>query len=177
MASVAPLREETGEEQSSYILYRGGAGMHNTTFIKVAFFDLGGTLIGNNRDWIVGAQNTLVKLRAKHIRLGIISNTDKLSRPEILALLPPDFDMSLFERNLVLFSSEVKVKKPDPHIFLLAIERARVTASECLFCTEERDHITAANHVGMQTVKVRKLPNSDIGELSEKLTTAGMLPV
>ena len=41
------------------------------------------------------------------------------------------------------------LKKPDPHIFLLAIERARVNTSECLFCTEERDHISAANQGGM----------------------------
>ena len=151
--------------------------MHNSTFIRVAFFDLGGTLIGNNKDWISGAQNALAKLGAKQIRLGIISNTGNLSRPKILALLPTDFDMGLFESKLVVFSSEVHVEKPDPKIFLFAIKQASVKPGECLFCTEEIAHILAAQHVGMQTVRVQKPPHSDIGKIVEKLTAAGMLPV
>jgi len=151
--------------------------MPNTTFIKAAFFDLGGTLIGNNRDWLAGAQNALTTLRAKQIRLGIISNTGHLSRPQIRALLPPDFDLGLFESNLVVFSSEVHVEKPDPNIFLLAIKQASVKPDECLFCTEEIAHIVAAQHVGMQTVRVQPPPHSSIGKIVEKLTAAGMLPV
>ena len=41
--------------------------MENTPFIKVTFFDLGGMLIDNNRDWIAGAQDALAQLRAKYI--------------------------------------------------------------------------------------------------------------
>gem|GEM_PF-3792651 len=42
-------------------------------FVRTAFFDLGGTLVGDQRTWIPGAKDTLAKLRARHIRLGIIS--------------------------------------------------------------------------------------------------------
>ena len=148
--------------------------MNITASIKVVFFDLGGTLVGNKRDWIPGAQDTLCKIRHMGIRLGLISNTKDLSRPEILEILPKDFNMSLFENELVIFSSEVHVEKPDPQIFKLAIKRADVKPSECLFCTEELPHILAATQEGMQTSLLQKSSNSDIGNLVERLMPAGL---
>ena len=137
--------------------------------IKVAFFDLGGTLVKGEREWIPGAQDTLSKMWENGIRLGLISNTKDLSRPEIMDLLPRDFDMSLFEDQLVIFSSEVHIEKPDPKIFQLAINRANVKSSECLFCTEDLAHIVAAKQEGMQTVLLQKPPDSDTGKLILKL--------
>jgi len=150
--------------------------MSDTSFIKVAFFDLGGTLVGNNKDWIPGAQGTLTTLSEKQIRLGLISNTGNLLRPAILDLLPGDFDLCIFEEELIIFSSEVHVAKPDPEIFRLAIQRASVKPTECLFCTEELSHILVAQQERMQTVSVRKSPDSDIGELIGKLVGRGLLP-
>ena len=144
--------------------------------IKTAFFDLGGTLLGDQRTWVPGAKDTLAKLRARHIRLGIISNTAKLERSQILALLPEDFDLVQFETNLIIFSSEVHLEKPSPKIFQLAVKKAGMKSDECLFCTEEHDHILAATHVGMQTFEVQKPPKSDIGQLIGKLVKAGLLP-
>ncbi len=148
--------------------------MNIMAFIKIAFFDLGGTLVGDKRDWIPGAQDTLSKMRQMGILLGLISNTKDLSRPEILEILPEDFNMGLFENELVIFSSEVHVEKPDPQIFKLAIKRTGVNPSECLFCTEELPHILAAKQEGMQTALLQKPPNSDIGKLVERLTSADL---
>jgi len=108
--------------------------------------------------------------------LGLISNTDDLSRPAIINLLPEDFDLGLFDEELVIFSSEVHVAKPSPEIFRLAIGRTDVSPSECLFCTEELSHVMAAKQEKMQTVIVRKPTDSDIGELVDKLTVLGLLP-
>ena len=149
--------------------------MDTTARIQVAFFDVGGTLVGNSRDWIPEAQGTLDALREKGVRLGLISNTGDLSRPAILNLLPVDFDLGLFDDELILFSSEVNIAKPDPAIFQLAIMRAKVSARQCLFCTEEASHVLAAEQEGMHTITVRKPPNSDIGELVAKLTASGLL--
>ncbi len=149
--------------------------MNIITFIKVAFFDLGRTLVGDKSDWIPGAKDTLSRMLERGIRLGIISNTKNLSRPEILKLLPEDFDITLFENELVIFSSEVHVEKPDPKIFKSAIKRAGVEPAECLFCTEELSHILAAKQEGMQTALLQPPPNSDIGELIERLTSEGLL--
>jgi FMN phosphatase YigB (HAD superfamily) len=137
----------------------------NIPLIKVVFFDLGGTLVGNNRDWIPGAQSTLTKLNEKQILLGLISNTGDLRRPAILDLLPEDFDISIFKEELVIFSSEVHVAKPDPAIFRLALQRVGIKPTECLFCTEELSHILVAQQEGMQTVSIRKPPESNIEEL------------
>jgi FMN phosphatase YigB (HAD superfamily) len=143
--------------------------------IKVAFFDLGGTLVGANRDWIPGAKETLFKIRGRNIRLGLISNTAALSRPQILELLPEDFDITLFEKELIIFSSEVNIEKPDPQIFRLAIQRTHVEPGKCLFCTEEAPHILTAQQEGMLTALVKKPPDSDIGTLVERLTAEGLL--
>lgn len=151
--------------------------MSNSGFIRVAFFDLGGTLIGDKRDWLPGAHATLAKLCEKKIRLGLISNTANLSRAEIIKLLPEDFDLSLFENELVIFSSEVNVAKPNREIFQLAIKRAKAKPAQCLFCTEEPSHILVAKQEKMQTATVKKPPHSDIGKLVGKLTTKGLLPV
>lgn len=138
--------------------------------IKVAFFDLGGTLVViGEREWIPGAQDTLSTMWENGIRLGLISNTKDLSRQEILDLLPRDFNINMFENELVIFSSEVHIEKPDPKIFQLAIKRANVKSSECLFCTEDLTHILAAKQEGMQTVLLQKPPDSDTGKLILKL--------
>jgi FMN phosphatase YigB (HAD superfamily) len=150
--------------------------MNDTTFIKVAFFDLGGTLIGTDRNWIPGAQETLARLSEKQVRLGIISNTGALSRPEILQLLPEDLDLGIFEEGLVIFSSEVHLAKPDPKIFRLAIERARMQPAKCLFCTEESSHLLVAQQEGMETARVGPAPGDDIAELTDVLVSRGLLP-
>ncbi len=150
--------------------------MHNPSLIEAAFFDLGGTLIGNNQDWIPGARRTIEKLHQRRVRLGIISNTGNLSRPAILDLLPRDFDLGLFEERLVIFSSEVHLEKPDPAIFRLAIKRSRLPAANCLFCTEDPSHIQVAQQLGMETFNVRRPPNSDIGQLVKILVNGRRLP-
>src|SRR5262245_19039504 len=108
---------------------------NHTKIIKAAFFDLGDTLITGDREWVPGAQETLEQLCSKNVLLGIISNTGDLSRAAIENLLPADFDLSLFNQGLLIFSSEVHVTKPNPAIFRLAIQRAGLSPQECLFCT------------------------------------------
>ena len=83
--------------------------------------------------------------------------------------------MEQFECNLIIFSSEVHLEKPNPKIFQLAVKKAGMKSDECLFCTEEHDHILAATHVGMQTFEVQKPPKRDIGQLTGKLVK-GLLP-
>ena len=122
--------------------------------ISVIFFDLGDTLIGENRTWIDGAKSVIETLHARGLRLGIISNTRRLERDQILDLLPPDFDLDLFEESLVLFSSIVGIAKPELGIFLEAVRRADVPPNQCLFCTEALDHTLAAQRAFMRTARL-----------------------
>lgn len=136
--------------------------------ISVIFFDLGDTLVTKSpRAWLPDAQALLKSLRQAGFRLGIISNTGDLARAAILNLVPDDFDLAVFEAELVLFSSEVKKAKPDPLIFEKAVARAGVPANQCLFVTEDIVDTLMAQHVGMRTIRVQTAPNSDLAELQQ----------
>lgn len=151
--------------------------MAGSVFLKVVFFDLGETLVTQEKTWVPGAKNLLAQLSGKGVRLGVISNTGDLSRPDILKRLPADFNLNLFESNLILFSSEVHVEKPAPAIFKLAIERAAVPAAKALFCTEDLLDTLAAQRAGMRTARVLKPASaSDLASLVNVLTSAGFLP-
>lgn len=139
--------------------------------IKIIFFDLGDTLVTNPKTWLAGAKSLLSSLKSHSFKLGIISNTGNLTtRAEILDLLPPDFDLTIFEPTLVLFSSEFGVAKPKPAIFEEAVNRASISAAECLYCSENILETLAAQHVGMMAVRVQPPPGNDLGILEHRIT-------
>ncbi|WP_298884367.1 HAD-IA family hydrolase [uncultured Bradyrhizobium sp.] len=136
----------------------------------VIFFDLGDTLVTTKpRAWLPKAKALLSSLRQSGLRLGIISNTPDLPRTEILKLLPADFDLSVFEANLVLFSSEIGMEKPQRAIFDEAVKRAKVPANQCLFCTENILDTLMAQLVGMHSIRVQTAPNSDLANLPKTI--------
>jgi FMN phosphatase YigB (HAD superfamily) len=146
-----------------------------STPITTVFFDLGDTLVRSPTTWIPGAKDALSILQGMQLRLGIISNTGQLTRTQILQQLPPDFDLGIFEPNLVLFSSEVGVEKPAAAIFRMAVQRAAGSASQCLFCTENLTDSLAAQSVGMIAARIQKPPASDISALIMAAQTVGLL--
>ena len=54
--------------------------------------------------------------------------------------------------DVVVISGEVGFRKPDPDIFLVALERLGVAAERCIFVDDEPDHLKAAAGLGMVTV-------------------------
>src|SRR3954454_806266 len=127
--------------------------MENSTYIKVAFFDLGETLVTKDKSqpagtekwiWIPGAQELLTRLRNRDVRLGVISNTGDLKLPQLVEIMPQGL-MDFFEKDLIILSGEVNAEKPkpepskeaDPKIFQIAVERTGLDGGRCLFCTEE----------------------------------------
>lgn len=138
--------------------------------IAVVFFDLGDTLVTSDRHWISGAKLLLHSLRQAGLQLGIISNTGGLiNRADILKLLPPDFDLSAFEANLTIFSSEVGKEKPRAEIFLEAVTRSGLPATQCLYCSENIVETLMAQDVGMRSVRVQSPPNNDLSVLSLRI--------
>jgi FMN phosphatase YigB (HAD superfamily) len=142
---------------------------------RVVFFDIGDTLVGSDRHWLPGAREALVKLHAQGTRLGLISNTGALTRSQVLAQLPSDFDLGMFEEKLIIMSSEVGIEKPALAIFLLAAFRAGVSPAECLFCTETLVHSLAAQRACMAAGRLQSPPNSDIAELVTNLDQLGVV--
>ena len=112
----------------------------------------------------------LRSLRQSGFRLGIISNTgDLTTRAEILNLLPTDFDPDAFEASLILFSSEIKKEKPHKAIFEEAVARAGKPANQCLYCSENIVETLMAQHVGMRSIRVQTLPNSDLSVVQQRI--------
>lgn len=139
-------------------------------FYKAIFFDLGETLVTSNRNWIEGAPQTLQRLKATGVELGIISNTGNLTRAELLQTrLPPDFRFDLFNPDLVVLSSEVGIEKPSPDIFRLALSGTGnlINNKPCLFCTENLFDTLAAQQVGFHAARILPLlPGSSSTEIS-----------
>jgi len=129
--------------------------------ISVVYFDLGNTLVKrvpgeSRRAWIDGAPESLARLEASGVRLGILSNTGPLPWQEVLDILPEDFDPRIFDPALIVVSSAVGASKPDPQIFTFAITQAGVPPQEILFITETMDHVFAAQAEGMRALYVRE---------------------
>ncbi|WP_052441087.1 HAD-IA family hydrolase [Streptacidiphilus anmyonensis] len=54
--------------------------------------------------------------------------------------------------DAVLLSSEAGVRKPDPAIFRLALERLDVPASECLLVDDGEENLAAADALGIKVL-------------------------
>jgi len=99
-----------------------------------------------------GCREALGELRERKIATAVVSNFDR-RLPAILAGLglAPLFDA-------VVLPSDAKAAKPDPPIFLLALERlgARAAASVFVGDSQERD-LAAARRLGMRAIDVASL--------------------
>jgi bacterial leucyl aminopeptidase len=147
---------------------------------EAIFFDLGETLVTRvpgaaRQAWVPGAPEVLSRLRDQGVRLGLISNTEGLTRATLLALLPEDFRFDLFEAALIILSSESvpPVAKPQPGIFRLAVSAAGVEPQACLFCGESLPETLAAQGIGMRAARLKAPPASDLGELLQLLEQPG----
>jgi len=137
---------------------------------KVVFFDLGNTLVvSGTTEWNPPGKAVLSALKNAGVRLGVISNTGDLTRAKLKQRLPPDFDFNVFEAHLILLSSEIGIEKPAIEIFELAISRTGISASECLYCSEDFQETLAAQRVGMIGARIQPPPNSDLGTFVDLL--------
>lgn len=138
----------------------------------VVYFDLGDTLFTTHPpSWIPDAQALLATLRDKGIRLGVISNTDGLDRAGLAPYLPPGFEWSAFDPDLILLSGEVGVEKPDAAIFKLALERSAGAAT--VFCTESLPHSIASQLAGLPCLRVVPERKGDLAQVATVLHTVG----
>lgn len=98
--------------------------------------------------------------RRAGLKTGLLSNswgTELYSRDALEGLF-----------DAVVISGEVGMRKPDPEIFGLAVERLGVSATECVFVDDHPGHLTAAEEAGMTTV-LHKTPAETISQLEELL--------
>jgi HAD superfamily hydrolase (TIGR01549 family) len=83
-----------------------------------------------------------------HYDLGIIANQSV----DILKILEESKINRFFK--VIVISSEVKVRKPDPEIFRLAMNLANTSAEHCIMVGDRLDtDIGPANKLGMKTIR------------------------
>src|ERR671918_451608 len=98
--------------------------------------------------------------RRAGLKTGLLSNswgTELYSRDALEGLF-----------DAVVISGEVGMRKPDPEIFGLAVERLGVSPTEGVFVDDHPGHLPAAEEAGMTTV-LHKTPAETISQLEELL--------
>jgi putative hydrolase of the HAD superfamily len=91
--------------------------------------------------WLLG------RLRERY-RLLAITNTNELHINHMRAMLP---SLSLFEA--LIASCEVGLRKPDPQIYLLALERAGARPHEAVYVDDRPELVDAARSLGLAGVR------------------------
>lgn len=54
--------------------------------------------------------------------------------------------------DVITVSGDVKVRKPDPEIFLLTVGKLGLPASHCIYVDDRRSNLSAAQALGMDTI-------------------------
>ena len=92
--------------------------------------------------------------------------TGLLSNSWGMGLYPIERIRQLFD--VVVISGEVGLRKPDPDIFKLTVEKLGLEAAACIFVDDHPGHLKAAQEAGMTTV-LHKSPAQSIPEVEALL--------
>jgi putative hydrolase of the HAD superfamily len=135
--------------------------------VRVDIYELFATMAGNNAG--ADARQPLVErvrsLRQEGYTTGIITNNVVEFGDGWRALIPVD---ELFD--FVVDSSSVGVRKPDPRIFELALQRlGSVTPQQVIFLDDYQANVDAARQLGLQAITVGTDLHAVISELDELL--------
>jgi putative hydrolase of the HAD superfamily len=104
------------------------------------------------------------ELKASGLQLALLTNNVAEFGEHWRATFPID---ELFE--IVVDSSSVGMRKPDPAIYRLTLERLRVTPEATIFVDDNADNVRAAGDLGMRTVHFGDDPCVSLDELDRLL--------
>ena len=115
---------------------------------------------------VPGTARILSRLKAAGVPVHAISNWSAETFPRALARFP-----FLDAFDILVVSGREKVIKPDPAIFHRFLNRAGLSANECIFIDDNRTNIAAAASLGFHTEHFQSADN-----LERRLAAVGMLP-
>jgi epoxide hydrolase-like predicted phosphatase len=104
------------------------------------------------------------RIRARGIRTALITNNVAEFGNGWRKMIPVD---ELFE--VIIDSSAVGVRKPDPRIFQMALDRLGVTAQDSVFVDDHPGNIRAAEKLGITGVLVGPDRPRSLADLDEAL--------
>jgi putative hydrolase of the HAD superfamily len=89
---------------------------------------------------------TIRALRDRGVRVAVVSNCDHATRPvvERLGLVE--------ETDAIVLSFEVRVAKPDPGIYLAALDRLGAAAGESVFVDDQAEYCDGATALGIDAL-------------------------
>jgi putative hydrolase of the HAD superfamily len=89
------------------------------------------------------------EVRSKGIKTAVLSNTIE-SHAEVIKNHGgyKNFDV-------VMLSNRVKLRKPEPKIYLLVVRRLKVKPRECIFVDDRKEFLKPARRLGIRTVLAR----------------------
>lgn len=102
------------------------------------------------------------KLKRKGIKTAILSNT---IMPH-LEIIKKHTEFKGFD--VIIFSCEVGLAKPDPEIYRLIVKKLNVNPTECVFIDDLKKNLIPAKKIGMQTILAEN-PNQVIRDISTLL--------
>ena len=103
------------------------------------------------------------------VRVGLLTNNVKEFGEHWRSTFPID---DLFE--VIVDSSHVGMRKPDPEIYLLTCSRLEVEPTEAVFVDDNIDNVEAARALGMETVHFGDDPRVALAELDAILDRRGL---
>jgi HAD superfamily hydrolase (TIGR01509 family) len=121
-----------------------------------------------------GAAETLADLRALGLATGLVSNAGMTTAPNLRLMLRHHGIEDCFD--LLLFSDELQIAKPDPRIFHSAAQQLGLEAADCAFVGDNpHNDVAGSLAVGMFAVQigakqrdgVTAVPSARIDLLSE----------
>jgi len=107
--------------------------------------DLLSNITRNNFKEIAGVRDLIIKLKKKY-QIGLLSNHSR----EWVIYCEKKFNYHyLFD--VILYSYEVGLRKPQAEIFKLLLNKFSAKADECLFIDDNKDNVSSAQKLGFKS--------------------------
>ena len=117
-----------------------------------------------------GVKRLMQEAMQAGLRLGVCTTANERSANAIAKGMLGDIDL-----EFVLAGDVVSKKKPDPEIYLLALERTGLSPDECIVIEDSRNGILAAKAAGLRAVATTNIytENEDLSDASIVVTSLG----
>jgi len=110
------------------------------------------------------------ELKADGLKVALLTNNVKEWGDHWRSTIPLD---ELFDT--VVDSSEVKMRKPDPRVYVLTCERMGTSPERAVFVDDNTENVAAARRLGMEVVLFGDDPRAAMAELDAILQRRGTL--
>ncbi|MGD8993120.1 MAG: HAD-IA family hydrolase, partial [Desulfobacterales bacterium] len=101
------------------------------------------------------ARPVLMDLKRRNKTVGLVSNFDH--PPHVRRILSENGWATAFDA--IVISSEVGVKKPDPAIFAIALQRTRIAPTDAIYVGDTHDDVAGAIAAGIQPIFIARTDN------------------